>query len=102
LFRKAPQPVQQFYASPEIDARLKSCRKSLHFVWGANDLFELRMSTVSSAVLAEIGDGVSSYPADGIWYERDTAAAQAVAEARAYEDSVDAADIQVHPFEKWL
>ncbi len=30
------------------------------------DLFELRMATVSSAVLAEITGGLSCYPADGL------------------------------------
>ena len=90
------------FASPEIDEQLRSCRKRLEFVWGVGDLFELRMATVSSAVLAEITGGLSCYPADGLWYERTTAAEKAVSEARAYEDGLKPENLKVHRFEKWL
>lgn len=89
------------YATSEIDDQLKRCRKRLRFVWGSADLFELRMATVSAAVLAEICGGISSYPADGIWYERDTAAVKALDEAREYENAVKVEDIKVHKFENW-
>lgn len=92
---KAAEP----FVTRDIDAKLSKCRKRLTSVWGSGDLFELRMATVSAAVLAELTDGISSYPADGIWYESPTAAADAVAEAKAYEDSVKSKDIKVHPFE---
>lgn len=88
------------YATPELDERLKKCSKLLIFSWGTADLFELRMATVSSAVLANITGGVSSYPADGIWYDR--TAAQAVSEARAYENSVKAKNVRINKFQKWL
>ena len=94
---KPPKP----YATPEIDTKLKLCSKRLTFLWGSADLFELRMATVSSAVLAEITGGISSYPADGIWYESPTATAEAVGEACAYENSVKKKDITVHRFERW-
>jgi len=92
---------QGVYASQEIDEQLKPCRKCLHFLWGSADLFELRMATVSAAVLAEITGGISFYPADGIWYERTSAAAKAVSEARDYENLVTSKDIPVHRFERW-
>jgi hypothetical protein len=60
------------------------------------------MATVSSAVLAEITGGVSSYPADGLWYDCSNAAVQALSEARAYEKSVKPKDLKTHRFEKWL
>ncbi len=100
LFGK--KPTAKPYASPEIDQYLKRCRKRLQFVWGSADLFELRMATVSSAVLAEITQGVSSYPADGVWYDRSNAAVQALSEARAYENSVKPKDLRTHRFETWL
>jgi hypothetical protein len=96
------KPALQPYASPDIDQQLQRCSKRLQFVWGSADLFELRMATVSSAVLAEITGGVSSYPADGIWYDRSTGAIQAVSEARDYENSVKQEDMKLHRFEQWL
>ena len=92
----------QPYATAELDEKLKQCRKRLTFSWGSADLFELRMATVSSAILAEITGGVSSYPADGIWYDRPGAAAEAVLGAQAYENSLKPKNIKVHRFEKWL
>jgi hypothetical protein len=84
LGKKRPQ----IYATPELDELLKRCQTRLTFRWGSADLFELRMATVSSAVLAEITTGISSYPAEGIWYDRNTAAVDAVSEARDYENSI--------------
>ena len=95
-------PPPKPYANAAIDAKLKACRKRLTFVWGSGDLFELRMATVSSAVLAELTGGISSYPADGIWYDKPAAAPDAAAEALAYENSVRPKDIEVHRFEQWL
>jgi len=93
------EPLQP-YATAELDEKLKRCRKLLTFSWGSADLFELRMATVSSAILAVITGGVSS-PADDIWNDR-PAAAEALAEAREYENSLKAKDIKVHRFEGWL
>lgn len=94
--KQAPQP----FATIELDAKLKQCRKLLTFSWGSADLFELRLATVSSAVLAEITGGVSCYPADDIWYDRP--ATDALVEAVAYENSLSSKDFKVHRFERWL
>jgi hypothetical protein len=96
LFGRKP-PVQP-YATPSFDEKLKRCRKLLTFAWGSADLFELRMATVSSAVLADITGGVSS---EDIWYDRPNAAVQALAEARDYENSLAGKDIQTDRFEGW-
>jgi hypothetical protein len=90
---------QDVFATPEIDKKLKDCRKVITFAWGSEDLFELRMATVSSAILAAITGGASAYPADGIWYERP--AAEALGEAREYENSRKPKAIKVHPFQGW-
>jgi hypothetical protein len=90
---------QAVFATPEIDKKLKDCRKVITFAWGSEDLFELRMATVSSAILAELLGGASEFPADGIWYERP--AAEALREAREYENSRKPRAIKVHPFEGW-
>jgi len=98
LGKKQPQ----IYATPKIDELLKQCQKRLTFRWGSADLFELRMATVSSAVLAEITGGISHYPPDGIWYDRSTAAVDAVSEARDYENSIKSEAVKVQRFERWL
>jgi hypothetical protein len=100
LFGKKQQ--RQPYATVELDEKLKQCRKLLTFSWGSADFFELRMASVSSAILAEITGGVSSYPADGIWYDGPNTVAEMLAEAQAYENSLKGRDIKVHRFEEWL
>jgi hypothetical protein len=95
------QPLRPF-ATVKLDEKLKLCRKLLIFSWGTVDLFEVRMATVSSAILAQITGGVSSYPADGIWYDSPDAVIEALLEALSYENSLTAEDIKVHKFEKWF
>jgi hypothetical protein len=90
------------YSSPEVDRRLSSCRRRLVFCWGSSDMFELRMAMVSSAVVAEVGDGVACYPADGIWYDAGWTAERALGEARDYENSLKGRGLKYHKFERWL
>lgn len=94
-------PPRPYWVNPEVDRRLRPCTKVLNFVWGSADLFELRLATISSAVLAELTGGVSCYPADNIWYDTATVVADAIRESQRYEDALRPREVQVHRFEGW-
>jgi len=98
---KGQKAKPTYFASPEIDARLASCKKVINCVWGAADTFELRMATLSAAILAEITNGIFSYPADNFWYTGSDEVEKALKEAEAYEASVRPKQLKLHKFEKW-
>ena len=93
---------QTYFASPAIDARLKTCNKLLHCEWSTNDSFELRMATLSAAVLAEITDGICFYPAQNFWYLEENEVEKALIEVEAYEASIKPNQFKLHKFEKWF
>ena len=96
------RPAQIDFASPEIDQKLKLCKKRLRFTWGSADTFELRMASVSAATIAEITSGVCTYPADNIWYDTESVVENAIKEAKEYENSLKPKEIKLHKFEEWL
>jgi len=100
LFGKKRKP--NCYVSQEIDRRLASCNKVLHFNWGSADTLELRMATLSSAILAEITNGVCCYPADTIWYSNERIVENTLKEVEEYEASLGTEEWKLHRFEKWL
>ncbi|WP_374334536.1 hypothetical protein [Leeia sp.] len=96
---KKAEPV--YFASREIDARLISCKKVISCVWGSADTLELRMATLSAAILAELTDGVFAYPADNCWYTERGEVERVLKEAETYEASIKPSQLRLHKFEKW-
>lgn len=89
------------FARPEIEARLQDCKMAVSFVWHAGDSFELRFASLTSAVLAELTNGVCQYPADDIWYDNDHIVDKAFQELLAYEQSLPESEIEFYEFDKW-
>ncbi len=99
LFRKKTPKL--YYAGPEIDDKLKECKKMLSFVWGTADTFELRMALLSSAVLTVITNGVCCYPVDDIWYDNNTIVKNFLNDVMEYENSLKSKELKLHKFDKW-
>lgn len=95
------QEEKVVFKSEEIDEKLRKCNKVMIFNWGSADTFELRMASLSSAILSELTDGVCCYPADDIWYDNRTIVEDSYKEVVEYENSIDPKDWKTHPFEKW-
>lgn len=96
------KPPQVYFVNADIDERLSHCRYSLSFVWKSSDIFELRMATVSAAILAELCGGLCSFPADNIWYNNQFLVEDCVKEANDYENSFKQQDIKLYPFTDWI
>jgi len=94
------QPEVDF-ASPDIENRLKDCKKVVTFVWHSNDTFELRFASLTSAILTELTNGVCCYPADDLWYDNASVVENAFKEATDYEKSINERDFDFHEFDKW-
>jgi hypothetical protein len=94
--------AEVYFASPEIEEKLKKCKKVISFIWGAADTFELRMAYLSSVVLAELTNGICCYPADNIWYDNRNIVLAAVTEIIEYEESLKPSEFKLHIFNKWL
>ena len=94
------QPEIEF-AKPEIEKRLEDCNKVVNFVWHSNDTFELRFASMTSAILAELTNGVCCYPADDIWYDNKNIVEVAFKEASDYEKSIKERDFVTQEFDKW-
>jgi hypothetical protein len=92
----------QYFASREIDARLARCTKEISCTWGSADSLELRMATLSAAILAEQANGVFSYPAEDVWCSETGEVENAMKEAEAYETSINPKQLRLHKFEGWL
>ena len=89
------------FATPEIESRLKDCKKLVTFVWHAGDSFELRFASLTSAILTELTDGICCYPADDIWYNNKNIVNEAYNEIKDYEQTLNEKDIQFHEFDEW-
>ncbi|MEP7155796.1 MAG: hypothetical protein ABI905_08480 [Betaproteobacteria bacterium] len=100
LFGQNPQ--QAALVNPQVDARLKPCRHVLQLVWGAADMFELRMAMLSAVVLAELTQGIANYADSDLWHTGTDEVNKALDEVIDFESSLAPAELRVHPFERWL
>ena len=89
------------FASPDIEVRLKECNRVISFVWHSGDSFELRLASLTSAILTELTDGVCTYPADDIWYDNKNIVDEAFKEVKTHEQTLKERDIKFHEFENW-
>ena len=92
----------KYFASPEIDEKLKHFNKVITFNWGSADTFEFRMAMLASATLARIAGGISCYPTDEIWYNPETVVEESIIEVAEYEISLKPHEFKLHEFEEWL
>ena len=99
LLGKKPPEIE--FAKPEIESRLKPCKKVVNFVWHSGDTFELRFASMTSAILAELTNGICCYPADDIWYDNANIVEDAFKEATDYERSIKEKDFDFHEFDEW-
>ncbi len=98
LLGKKSQEVP--YATPDIEARLKDCKIAVSFVWHASDSFALRFSSLTSAILTELTNGVCSYE-DETWYENKNIVDNAFKEVIEYEQTLTEADLDFVEFDEW-
>ncbi len=99
LFGKKQPEVA--FASPDIETRLKDCKKVVTFVWHTSDDFELRFASLTSAILTEITNGVCCYPDDDIWYENRNIVDEAFKEIKEYEKTLNEKDLDFMEFDEW-
>lgn len=90
------------FVRPDLNIKLRKCKKIVYFVYGSSDIFEFRMATLSSAVLTDITNGVCHYTEENIWYENTTIISEAVESIAQYESLVKPEHIGFNEFEKWL
>lgn len=98
LFGKKQQEV--FYATSDIEARLKECKIAISFVWHASDSFALRFASLTSAILTELTNGVCSYE-DETWYENKNIVENAFKEVTEYEQTITEAELDFMEFDEW-
>lgn len=99
LLGKKQQEVT--FAPPEMERRLKDCKKVVTFIWHSSDTFELRFASMASAILTEITNGACCYPADDLWYDNNKIVEEAFKEVSDYEKTIKEKDFVFHEFEKW-
>ncbi len=93
--------VKVEFANSEIDSKLTDCKLVLTFNWGSHNSLELRMSSLSSAIISELTNGICCYPADDIWYDNETIVEDAHKELLEYESSLKPTEWRMHEFEGW-
>ena len=99
LLQKKPTALP--LVTDEIDGRLKDCKYAISFVWHAVDSFELRLASLTSAILTELTNGVCTYSHD-ILYINENLVENAWKEIKEYETSLlKENDLKFHEFEKW-
>lgn len=99
LLNKTTEKID--FVNPEIDSKLQKCNWILTFNWGSHNSLELRMSSLSSAIITELTNGICSYPADDIWYDNETIVEDAFKESLEYENSLKPNEWKIHEFEGW-
>lgn len=99
LLSKPTEKVE--YVNTEIDLKLVDCKLILTFNWGSHNSLELRMSSLSSAIITELTDGICCYPADDIWYDNKSIVDDAYKELLEYESSLKPTEWKMHEFEDW-
>jgi len=97
---RGKQQQEVAYAAPEIEARLKDCKIVLSFVWHASDSFALRFANLTSAIVAELTNGVCSYE-DETWYENTHIVENAFNEVVEYEQTLTEHTIDFMLFDEW-
>lgn len=96
------KPTQNPVLSIEADKKLQACRTQLIFRWGVSDTFELRMATLSAAILSELSDGVFYVPYDGSVYENSNLASKMEIEAFEHEKHLKPREFRMQEFSEWL
>ncbi len=99
LLGRKQQEVE--FATPEIESKLKDCKKVVIFVWHTSDAFELRFASMTSAILTELTNGVCCYPEDDLWYDNENIVEEAYKEALEYEKSIKEKDFEFYEFDEW-
>ena len=99
LMNKPSEKIE--YANTEIDSKLADCKLVLTFNWGSHNSLELRISSLSSAIISDLTDGVCCYPADDIWYDNKTIVEDAYTELIEYENSLNPNEWKMNEFEGW-
>lgn len=89
------------FVNPEIGAKLENCNWVLTFNWGIHNSLELRMSSLSAAIISELTNGICCYPADDIWYDNKTIVEDAYKKSLEYENSLRPNEWKVHEFGGW-
>jgi len=100
LFKTKIEQVE--YENPEIDSKLAECKSLLMLNWGAHNSLELRMASLSSAIITDLTNGVCCYPADNIWYDNKTIIEDAYKESLEYENSLKPTEWKMNEFEGWI
>lgn len=99
IFNKPTEKVE--YVNKVIDSKLADCKFILTFNWGTHNSLELRISSLSSAIISELTDGICYYPADDIWYDNKTIVRDAYKELKEYENSLKTTDWKMKEFDGW-
>jgi hypothetical protein len=89
------------FGPPEVEKKLKECKKVISFVWHSGDTFEPRFATLTSAILSEVTNGIYYSPEDDIWHENDNLVAQIFDEVLEYERSLSENEIEFIEFDEW-
>jgi len=100
LFSKKNADI--YFASPDIDKKLKLCKKVITFNFGSFDTLEFRIALLSAAILSKLKNGLCYFPADNIWCNNDTIIDDMLNGTIDYENSLKSGQIKLHKFEKWL
>ena len=90
------KPLANPFGSTEVENRLSGCNQMVSFVWHGRDMFELRLVSLTTAILAQLTGGISCYPADNVWYSGNDEVTKAWEEIKQFE-----ADPRTHQFLKF-
>lgn len=99
LVKKKKEEVP--FAPPEIELRLKNCKKTATFNWHATDTFETRFALLTSAILAKLTDGICYDPQEGIWFDNRSIVENAFKKVKEHEDLFDNNTLVYHEFTEW-
>ena len=89
------------FASPEVEQRLKNCKKVANFNWHASDTFENRFALLTSAILTELTQGICYNPQDDLWCDSKDIVDNIYKEVKQIEQSLKEGELLFHEFEGW-
>lgn len=92
---------EYIFAPKSIETKLLDCKKEISFVFHTNDTFEFRFALLTSAILAELTNGLVYYPEDDSWLNYEEALKLSLKEIKEYEDTLEESDILLHEFDEW-
>ena len=98
---RGKKPVEVAFAPPEMEHRLKDCKKAVSFVWHAGDSFQFRFASLTSAILTELTGGICCYTGDDIWYDHENIVDTFFKEIIEYEHSLPVEEIEYQEFDRW-